>query len=654
MESGQATPSIPARHALLSNLYSHRPSVPKTPNNRPSHAFVTRPYTPASPEVISSLISSLSAISSPAANHFESLPYIDSQNRHFSAKESDVSLPRVTTNESAKARKHLPPQHGFGMDYGAFNDPNNVANGDVANQPSDAAIAPVIRMARPPAPKPSPRSREGSLRSLKLRRSQTSLNSNPDDKTLPKSTALAPGSKSPSASVSSAQGSKKKHKNYSSPKEATLTPNQSDSSLQPGSKQNRLSPSGSATSLRHSTSMHDVSKETIEESTAESQSAEVKGPIDDRRAKSTTPAQASSSGSASLVTPNLKPNLESFNSANINHSIPSRQSSLRHSFHGSPSKPKSSRHTRYHSSSSRDVKVDDQLTEDLTEFDLEDDPVARRIQELKAKMQKSSDSTVSENRRQSRSRSRSSYPGPSSIDLRERSKDNMSKRSARSSANVDDLASMYKPAATLLADVSDTAPSPTVSSTNRKRNSTSLYAPNASARTSSRLTSPSTSEVRHRGRQSLVTPRTSATEDEMRDARKSNNRLSTPGRASLGLDDRESITDSIDDDVERYLNSPRLTQKVPHPQTGRHIAFSEVGDPDGFAVICCVGMGLTRYLTAFYDELAATLKLRLITLDRPGVGESEPCLDGSGTPLAWPGKFNQGQPLVRSRLICYR
>lgn len=42
---------------------------------------------------------------------------------------------------------------------------------------------------------------------------------------------------------------------------------------------------------------------------------------------------------------------------------------------------------------------------------------------------------------------------------------------------------------------------------------------------------------------------------------------------------------------------------------------------------------------AFYDELARTLKLRLITPDRPGVGESEPCLDGSGTPLNWPGKY---------------
>jgi hypothetical protein len=52
-------------------------------------------------------------------------------------------------------------------------------------------------------------------------------------------------------------------------------------------------------------------------------------------------------------------------------------------------------------------------------------------------------------------------------------------------------------------------------------------------------------------------------------------------------------------------------------------------------------MGLTRYITAFYDELALTLKLRLITPDRPGVGDSEPYNDGTATPLSWPGTLCQ-------------
>ena len=101
--------------------------------------------------------------------------------------------------------------------------------------------------------------------------------------------------------------------------------------------------------------------------------------------------------------------------------------------------------------------------------------------------------------------------------------------------------------------------------------------------------------------------------------------------------ERPQSADSIDDAVESYLCSPRLSQKIRHPQTGRVISFSEVGDSEGSAVFCCVGMGLTRYITAFYDELALTLKLRLITPDRPGVGDSEAYADGTATPLSWPG-----------------
>ena len=94
--------------------------------------------------------------------------------------------------------------------------------------------------------------------------------------------------------------------------------------------------------------------------------------------------------------------------------------------------------------------------------------------------------------------------------------------------------------------------------------------------------------------------------------------------------------DSVHDAVEDYLSSPRLSQQVANPQTGRVVCFSEVGDPEGSVVFCCVGMGLTRYISCFYDELATTLKLRLITPDRPGVGGSESHADGNEAPLTWP------------------
>ncbi|KAF2279035.1 alpha/beta-hydrolase [Westerdykella ornata] len=112
----------------------------------------------------------------------------------------------------------------------------------------------------------------------------------------------------------------------------------------------------------------------------------------------------------------------------------------------------------------------------------------------------------------------------------------------------------------------------------------------------------------------------------------SNNAVQPPNHPVM--EERPASIDSVDMDVERYLNSPRLSQRIRHPQTGRIISFSEVGDPHGFAVFVCVGMGLTRYVMAFYDQLAMTLKLRLITPDRPGVGGSQP--DPNGTPLSWP------------------
>ncbi|KAL8831754.1 MAG: hypothetical protein Q9191_000682 [Dirinaria sp. TL-2023a] len=102
------------------------------------------------------------------------------------------------------------------------------------------------------------------------------------------------------------------------------------------------------------------------------------------------------------------------------------------------------------------------------------------------------------------------------------------------------------------------------------------------------------------------------------------------------VEDEPTSADPIDEAVHTYLSSSRFSQKVCDPLTGRVISFSDVGDPAGSVVICCVGMGLTRYIMAFYDELAVTLKLRLITPDRPGVGSSEPHPEGSDTPLGWP------------------
>ncbi|KAH9845465.1 alpha/beta hydrolase fold [Teratosphaeria destructans] len=127
---------------------------------------------------------------------------------------------------------------------------------------------------------------------------------------------------------------------------------------------------------------------------------------------------------------------------------------------------------------------------------------------------------------------------------------------------------------------------------------------------------------------------------ELFERRKSRRKSTSEARRGARQPDDEDAAkrrNSIEHSVQEYLCAPRLSRKVRHPETGRLISYSEVGDPEGSAVFVCVGMGLTRYVTAFYDELATTLRLRLITVDRPGVGGSEPypSTDRTG-PLGWP------------------
>ncbi|KAJ6140786.1 hypothetical protein N7497_011679 [Penicillium chrysogenum] len=105
---------------------------------------------PTSPEVISSLISSLSTISVPLNSHFDTIPKIDN--------ESDPGLPEVPHTAPVYS---IPPseQHGFGMSYGAYKptvEPPALPENPFLH-PDDAASSPVIRMARaPPSPKSPP------------------------------------------------------------------------------------------------------------------------------------------------------------------------------------------------------------------------------------------------------------------------------------------------------------------------------------------------------------------------------------------------------------------------------------------------------------------------------------------------------------------
>lgn len=266
-----------------------------------------------------------------------------------------------------------------------------------------------------------------------------------------------------------------------------------------------------------------------------------------------------------------------------------------------------------HSTGSRDLKslsIDDDLIED-------DNSTVRRIRQLQEAREQRQKEWRSEARKSEKPSKRLSLPSPATVqrqasyqstkltipEIREE-KENDS--SVRLSARI---------TAADLADMPTILPSPVAPSFPLNRPPSP--APSVPATIAGTTIEPqSTGISKHRRRISTQLRRSSTLTS------------SSPEVSTIE-------TKAISEEVDAFLGAPRLTQKIRHPRTGRTIAFSEVGDPNGFVVLCCVGMGLTRYITAFYDELARTLKLRLITPERPGVGESQSLPDGPTPPLSW-------------------
>jgi hypothetical protein len=301
--------------------------------------------------------------------------------------------------------------------------------------------------------------------------------------------------------------------------------------------------------------------------------------------------------------------------------IPTRDSSLRHrhSQSSGSKKRRSARHSRYSSTASRDSTL---AENGLPGSSNDAEQVTRRIQELKDQQQKiKSELEVDD----SPSKSTTTTPVKPSKPSRSTSQVDQSRLSKPQNGSVYDRSAM-----------NESAPSPSVMTGKSRAGKPGQPLSSKPTNFSPQMQRQSSDKLEHEknGYRRSLEP-TSPTLSH----RRTPSGPTLVGRHSLN-NERPSSADSIDLAVDDYIFSPKLTQKVPHPTTGRTIAFSEVGDPKGHVVLCCLGMGLTRYLMAFYDELARTLNLRLVTLDRPGVGESGPHqLDEPSTPLSWPGKF---------------
>ncbi|KAK2735958.1 hypothetical protein FQN57_001031 [Myotisia sp. PD_48] len=590
--SNPTAPTISQRRQSLP-VYATKPFNKQTVN-RP-------PMPPASPEVISSLISSLSAISTPARSHFDNLPKIGS----FTAPPSPT-FQQVDFIEDGLTSKF---GDGFGVDYGAYKTPTE-SNGQSYLHPDDAAVSPVVRMSKPPPSPRSPRSAHSrrSSRSFQTdsapRGSHNSLKTGQDDLASYGVVRSESAPRLSTASIaSSSSGGIKCLKNLGltkrSSREFTKDHETDRLSVGNGSWLNR---SRSRLSLRSVQSMAELTEERHDNSPREAEKIE---PHEARRDSA----------------PNIKTCQSPVDSpGGIGNSriIPNRESSLRHSYAGTSSRKR--RSARYSGYSGRDFAID----RNIAEINPEDDQVTRRIQEIKAHQKVIKDRMVVDDR-----------PQAEAFNTRSRGANRL-----QTSTSFTHSETVFQSinAGLDIVEVEHSAPSPAVLT----RRTLQKDMPLASRTTNIQPAA---------GKQDL-SGKPPKTHEQAKDHRFSNPVKSSdpkkhrrilsdsstpiPRSSSIEFDGRPSGEDMIEAAVESYVTSPRLTQKVPHPQTGRIIAFSDVGDPNGHVVFCCVGMGLTRYLTAFYDELARTLKLRLITLDRPGVGESEPCLDGTGTPLSWP------------------
>lgn len=85
-----------------------------------------------------------------------------------------------------------------------------------------------------------------------------------------------------------------------------------------------------------------------------------------------------------------------------------------------------------------------------------------------------------------------------------------------------------------------------------------------------------------------------------------------------------------DDDatgIAMYIRSSQLNRITslprPFPERPLQVSFADIGKPDGRPVVVFLGLGCVRYLIALYDDLARALGLRIICIDRWGLGKTD-------------------------------
>ena len=621
-----AVPEIPERKHTLQNGKRRRslpPPAVKIAKQSAASSANNVQLPPASPEVISSLISSLSAISSPAQEHFDRIPSIGESR-------STPSSPSALDSRFPFDIPGFPSDSGPPTPRSAYMDARDYLH------PQDASLISPLRTSKPPFGRPE--SFSESQKSPK----------DFDDVSSIGSVSIEPGIPPRESSRTASGGSDSRHSRRS---HKGLMFMSSKERLRDNHERRRSGNSGGdGLGLDNlGDGMHSLNSESRITGRGIREEPDM---ILDSMSRSVQGSPTATSPSIGGHSPSLGGASPALNGARF---IPTRDSSLRKT--GSPSRKKrQSHHSSSHHSSRRGSLAPGIKEEDGESSPHDDANKERRdengiqtdgAREKKPKHYPPALITSEPPMKLQSPLSSPTFPPP----RRE------SKPPALTAEAPKQVAQAAEVEERALLSEEESAPSPAIVQRKARENSTTRInsfqskgsklakqGPNRKPsldllpgtdtstpkRTSSRLKRislpPSPSERHRRSNSNPLAPL----------GRNSESNAARP--PTMVVEERPSSADSIDDAVEAYLCSPRLSQKIRHPQTGRTISFSEVGDSEGFAVFCCVGMGLTRYITAFYDELALTLKLRLITPDRPGVGDSDPYYDGTGTPLSWPGK----------------
>ena len=575
---------------------------------------------PASPEVISSLITSLSIISSPANQLFENPP----PDNH-----STPASPSAAQTAFSNMNAPRPSGGSFGIDYGAYEQPSLRDLPEEESLDELAASPPVIRTAKPPsgyspltAPK-SPGRDSSPLKSFLRSSSRPSSKGSQGSKEHDDASSI--GNLSIEAGIPTHELQRKSSGESWGKKQARnqrgLMYMSSKERLREKEQVKRAS-IGAVGGNSKGLGIDRLALPTFESDSFMAETAIGEESEESSPTAATTPSSSSK--------PAASPALSAASQARF---IPVRDSSLRKP--PTTTKKRSSQRSSRQSGKQKAVEDGD---ETITELD-------------EPKSERKRDRTRRDHQAVSSEAPSKMMEPLDSLEMPQPSKaTTLASKQVGESAKVNQHLIVEDSE-----DVEDGAPFPAVAQRKARPSPDRGSRSTSQKRTSGKSTpeplessQPKRNGSRLKRLSAPLSPRASEKGSHQRSSSNPLSRVGSPEPVKtpqIHVDDRPTSADSIDDAVDAYLCSPRLSQKIRHPQTGRTISFSEVGDSEGFAVFCCVGMGLTRYITAFYDELALTLKLRLITPDRPGVGDSEPYNDGTATPLSWPGKqsMNAGE-----------